>query len=132
MKRFRQAWLFASLALMAACTQEQQRASVAAEEGTIVIYMTDDMRFAPQHAAISVGTHVMWINDGGLPHTSTDAPGQARVEEHNVLPRDAAPWNSGELEPGERFVQGFTVKGNYTYVCLLHEGVGMIGTLTVQ
>ena len=42
--------------------------------------------------------------------------------------------NSGMLingVPGEPFVVTFTQPGTYDYVCLLHENMGMKGTITV-
>ncbi len=94
--------------------------------------MTDDLRFVPENLAISVGDTVVWIIEGALPHTSTDKPGSAGVDEHNILPEGAEPWDSGLLDPGETYRTVLTVAGNYTYVCLIHEAGGMIGRLTVQ
>ncbi len=94
--------------------------------------MTDDLRFVPENPAISVGDTVVWIIEGALPHTATDKPGSAGVDEHNILPAGAEPWDSGLLDPGQTYRTVLTVAGNYTYVCLIHEAGGMIGRLTVQ
>jgi plastocyanin len=103
-----------------------------ADEREVVIRMTDNMRFEPENVTVSPGDTVVWINVGDLPHTSTDMPGTAGIDEHNVLPAEAPPWDSGQLEPGERFTLVFTVEGDYTYVCTIHEVAGMIGRLTVR
>ncbi len=56
---------------------------------TVVIRMTDGLRFVPENLAISVGDTVVRIIEGALPHTSTDKPGNAGVDEHNILPQGA-------------------------------------------
>ncbi len=133
MRTDRWMWALTSVALAAACAGESDsRDEVAAGEHTVVIRMTDDLRFVPENLAISVGDTVVWIIEGALPHTATDKPGSAGVDEHNILPAGAEPWDSGLLDPGETYRTVLTVAGNYTYVCLIHEAGGMIGRLTVQ
>ena len=125
-----------ALALLAACGGERapQRAPPPFEsrEHLVVIRMTDAMRFVPQHPSVAIGDTVVWINAGAMPHTATDRPGTAGVEQHNVLPAGAEPWDSGLLEPGAQFRLVLTVEGEYTYLCYLHEAAGMIGYLTVR
>jgi plastocyanin len=101
-------------------------------EHKLVIRMSDNMRFAPENRAISVGDTVVWINDGRMEHTITDVPGKAAVNEHNILPPGADPWDSGELAPGATFIRVFTIPGEYTYLCTLHEATGMVAHLTVH
>ena len=105
---------------------------VVSDEHKVVIRMSDNMRFAPETRSISVGDTVVWTNDGRMEHTTTDVPGKAGVNEHNVLPPGADPWDSGELAPGETFRQVFTTPGEYTYLCTLHEAAGMVARLTVH
>lgn len=93
--------------------------------------MADDMRFSPMELTVSVGDTITWINDGDLPHTSSDQPGLAAVNIHNVLPGGAAPWNSGLLDHGDSITVVFDTPGEYTYLCLIHETNGMIGTISV-
>ena len=100
-------------------------------EHLVFIRMTDDMRFEPAHPAVAVGDTVVWINDGAMPHTSTDEPGRAAVPENNVLPDGASTWDSGLLQSGERFQLVMEAPGQYTYLCILHEGLMMIGHLEV-
>lgn len=48
------------------------------------------------------------------------------------IPEGAAPWDSGFLvNPGDRFEVTFAEEGVYDYVCLRHEGAGMVGRLIV-
>ncbi len=126
-------WALTSVALAAACAGESgSRDQVEVGEHAVVIRMTDDLRFDPENPAITVGDTVVWIIEGALPHTSTDKPGTAGVDEHTILPEGAEPWDSGLLDPGETYRTVLTVTGDYTYVCLLHEAAGMVGRLTVQ
>ncbi len=105
---------------------------VVAGAHTLVVRMTDEMRFVPEHPIIGVGDTVIWTNSGRLPHTSTDEPGRAAVADHTVLPPGAEPWDSGVVDPGGRFRHVFRVSGDYTYLCLLHEAAGMVGRITVK
>lgn len=67
--------------------------------------------FAPQNAIIQAGDSVTWINLDNTTHsvTSTSTTG--------------ASWNSGTLEPGERFTRQFEEPGTYTYA-------GKVGSMT--
>ncbi|GMR13856.1 MAG: hypothetical protein BMS9Abin29_2080 [Gemmatimonadota bacterium] len=134
----------AGLLILAACASESDGAAgggdsnretvatVESSRGMLVIRMSDDMVFGPEHAAIDVGDTVVWIQEGALPHTTTNGPGQAGVPEHAVLPDGAEPWDSGLLDPGERFSVVFDTPGEYTYLCTIHEAAGMVGRITVR
>lgn len=98
---------------------------------TVIVRMRDDMRFYPESVTIAPGDTIVWINEGAMPHTATDKPGTAALEEHNVLPPGAEPFDSGLLQSGERFQHVFTVAGDYAYLCFLHEGLGMVGHVKV-
>ena len=107
-------------------------APVESSEGMLVIRMSDDMAFSPDHALINVGDTVVWIQEGAMPHTTSDGPGKAAVPEHSLLPEGAKPWDSGLLDPGERFLVVFDTRGEYTYLCTIHEAAGMVGRITVR
>jgi plastocyanin len=98
---------------------------------TVIVRMRDDMRFFPESVAIAPGDTIVWINEGAMPHTATDKPGTAALDEHNVLPPAAEPFDSGLLQSGERFQHVFTAAGDYAYLCFLHEGLGMVGHVKV-
>lgn len=116
------------------CSNEQSEPPeiVVLDEQTILIEMTDEMKFMPETLTVSVGETLVWINRGSLPHTATDNPINAAVPEHNVLPVNATSWDSKALQQGESFKYIPTVPGNYTYSCTLHEANGMIGRLIVR
>ncbi len=81
-------WALTSITLAAACAGESGSwDEVEVGDHTVVIRMTDDLRFVPENLAISVGDTVVRIIEGALPHTSTDKPGNAGVDEHNILPQ---------------------------------------------
>ncbi len=98
---------------------------------TVIVRMRDDMRFHPESVAIAPGDTIVWINEGAMPHTATDKPGTAALDEHNILPPGAEPFDSGLLQSGERFQHVFTAAGDYAYLCFLHEGLGMVGHVKV-
>lgn len=135
MRTTRGGWHLAAALLLAACgggDSAPHDAVPSGDEHVVVIRMTDEMRFVPEHPVVSVGDTIVWVNEGQMPHTSTDTPGTAGVAEHNVLPPDAGPWDSGLLDPGEQFRYVVTTPGEYTYLCFLHEAAGMVGRLTVK
>jgi|GEM_PF-6526942 len=74
-------------------------------------------RFEPQTLVVEAGTTVEWINAGTRVHTVTD--------EH-------AAWDSGSLEPGEKYSKKFDTKGTFAYYCIPHQEMGMVGTVIVK
>lgn len=113
-------------------SQQEAAAPVESSEGMLVISMSDDMAFSPGHAVIDVGDTVVWIQEGALPHTTSDGPGKAAVPEHALLPEGAEPWDSGLLDAGQRYSVVFDTPGEYTYLCTIHEAAGMVGRITVR
>ena len=113
-------------------SQQEAAAPVESSEGMLVISMSDDMVFSPRHAVIDVGDTVVWIQEGALPHTTSDGPGKAAVPEHALLPEGAEPWDSGLLDAGQRYSVVFDTPGEYTYLCTIHEAAGMVGRITVR
>jgi plastocyanin len=118
------------------------------------------MRFAPGDLQIHVGESVAFANHdtGMMPHTVSfrgDSPvldvvvPQPQPDGPPLLVFNPAVFgpsgnarafdgqeylNSGVLmqgAPGEPFSVTFTQPGTYEYVCLLHENMGMKGTITV-
>jgi plastocyanin len=98
---------------------------------TTIVKMTDDYKFNPASITIPKGTTVEWQGTGAQPHTVTDDPAKAMDKSHTVLPSGAEPWDSGLLNPGQSFKHTFTVAGDYAYICIPHEAMGMVGKITV-
>ena len=88
-------------------------------------------KFDPADLEISSGDTVEFINDTRGVHTVTADPTLAKDPANVVLPTGAAPFNSGSIAPGKVFTHVFDVDGEYQYVCLPHERMGMIAKIHV-
>ena len=74
------------------------------------------LAFAPAELSVPVGATVVWVNqEDAMPHTATSDDGL---------------WDSGTLDPGERFSFTFEEPGTYTYFCRIHPS--MKGTIVVE
>ena len=80
-----------------------------------VIVRIRDFEFVPARITVSSGTTIVWVNEGQGAHTST---------------ADDGSWDSGMLEPGERWSRTFTAVGEYPYHCTPHPF--MTGTVVVE
>jgi len=74
-----------------------------------------DYRFLPAKITVKPGTKVAWVNRGDAPHTATANNGA---------------FNSGTLQPGERFSRTFRKAGKFAYHCEIHPQ--MKGSVTVM
>lgn len=105
----------------------------------VTVEMTDDLRFEPADATVATGGTVTWENVGTVPHTVT--------AEDGAIPTDATYFASGGfdsesaarenlqagyVDEGERYRHRFETTGTYEYLCIPHEGSGMVGTLDVE
>lgn len=102
---------------------------VAGPEGTLA--------FEPAELSVSAGTTVSWGFASGGHNVS------CRPEDSDTvaLPDEAEPFASyrsdesphESLVPrGETYEHTFTVPGEYVYVCIPHDGQGMVGTIRVE
>lgn len=101
-----------------------------ADDGTAMV-----MRFINAHVSIRKGSSVTFVNNGmAAPHTITFGP---------ELPNIFVPYgdptnftgqqlNSGILPPGSTFTVTFNKAGTFSYICGLHDFLGMTGTVTVK
>jgi plastocyanin len=96
-----------------------------------LVTITDGFAFDPPAVTIRAGETIEWRNASAFSHTVTDDPAKAGQAGDASLPPGAPPFSSGELHPGESFRQRLAVPGSYAYFCLPHEGVGMLGRITV-
>ena len=76
-----------------------------------------DHFFDPAQLTVKVGTTVTWKSVG----QST----------HDLAARDGSFVNGG-MSFGQTFSFTFTKVGRYPYVCMQHEGDGMVGEVTVN
>ncbi len=106
------------------------------------------MRFLPNRLVIHAGGTVTWTNhDPETPHTITFgeepsggplgafAPSGAAVPGHATLTSPDEAANSGFVGAGLPFGTTFTATfvnpGTYSYICALHDDLGMKGTVVV-
>jgi plastocyanin len=86
-----------------------------------------DRRFDPGTVAIERGQLVVWRNMSRNPQTVTCDPSRVSDASHIALPPGAEPFDSGVINPNSTFSHTFTVPGEYQYVSLPFETLGMIG-----
>lgn len=82
-----------------------------------------DFFFRPDYTRIEPGDSVTWTMLDASPHTAT------------ATSASPAPFDSGELLPGQTFAFTFTAPGRYPYLCTLHpfmKGVVQVGPDTVD
>jgi plastocyanin len=84
---------------------------------TVVVQANDQLKFVPQTVSISVGDVVEWRNVGTVLHSVT-------------FQNDSA-ISDANLNGGQTFEVRFTQPGSFPYVCVYHQSLGMIGTVTV-
>lgn len=78
-------------------------------------------RFFPANAQVPVGASVTWTNNENVPHDVNGVDGA-------TFSSDAA---GGKMAKGDTFTYAFTAAGTYNYVCKIHEGQAMKGTIVV-
>jgi plastocyanin len=98
----------------------------------------------PQSSTVTipVGTTLTWENvSNNEPHTVTfPKAGHLPPPGKNPFAPPSGPsvydgtqlTNSGPLFPGQAYSLTFSAKGTFTYYCLFHYPLGMIGTVIVQ
>src|SRR5262245_15449301 len=86
-------------------------------EVKLVSIKMQDYYFEPDKITIEQGTTVEWINTGKHAHTVTD---------------ENSFWDSGNLEPNEKFSHRFDEKGKFKYYCVPHLRSGMTCTIIVK
>ena len=91
-----------------------------------------DMGFVPAAITVNAGDKVVWKNSSPVIHNVVDDASKALSVVDVKLPSGARPFDSGMLQPGQSYSRVFTEPGVYHYVCTLHEGSGMKGTIIVR
>jgi len=108
--------------------------------GTVLRFLDSDV--LNDKVTIPVGTTLTWMNESNNePHTVTvPKPGHTPPPGKNPFapPSGGNTYDgsqlvhSGPLFPGQGFSLTFLVKGTFTYYCLVHDDLGMIGTVVVK
>jgi plastocyanin len=85
---------------------------------TVNVSMTNFV-FTPKTATLAIGGTVHWMNNSTTAHTSTgDTP--------------LSLWDSGSVGAGGSFDFVFAAGGKYKYHCAFHQGLGMVGTVSIK
>jgi plastocyanin len=88
--------------------------------------------FDPATIHVKAGQTVEFRNTALITHSVTDDAKLAEDAADAAAPAGAAPFNSGDIAPGQIFTQTFTQPGTYTYFCTHHEGDGMVAKVIVD
>lgn len=97
-----------------------------------VVDMNDQLTFEPRGIEISVGEEVTWMNIGKIGHTVTADKSKATDRSLVSIPAGTKEWDSGFVNEKESFSRTFDKPGTYRYICIPHEGAGMVGTVVVN
>jgi plastocyanin len=97
----------------------------------VTVQMNDANKFVPATLSVPVGTTVTWTNVGQVTHDVTTDASMAIKASDVSLPAGAQPFSSGDINGGQSYSYTFTTPGTYHYVCIPHEVLGMLGTITV-
>ena len=101
------------------------------EAGTVV-EMNDQLTFEPKQLEVAAGEEVTWENVGKMAHTVTADKSKAADPTLVSIPDGTKEWDSGLRGEGESFSRTFQKAGTYRYICIPHEGAGMVGTVVVK
>lgn len=99
---------------------------------TVIVRMTDGLRFKPTRVVVHAGDTIEWQNKSSMSHTVTADARRAAEGKEVILPPGAAPFDSGEIAAGGTYRHTFTEPGTYKYICVPHAALGMIGEVSVQ
>lgn len=100
---------------------------------TYTVEMTAQSQFDPKQLTVKVGDTITWKVVGAMPHSTTSDPAKAADESNAQVPDGAETWDSGILTgEGTEFSYTVEVAGEYTYFCIPHESLGMIGNFTAE
>ena len=76
----------------------------------VVQVKMDNLKYMPPEVRVPVGGTVEWENTDSPPHTVTQKSGPGEK------------FDSGTLQPGQKFQHRFTKRGRVDYLCEIHPG----------
>lgn len=95
------------------------------------------MRFSPQYVILHQGDSITWTNnDPIMPHTVSFPGSDGNIPE-SFTPAGGSTYDgtvftsSGIMMPHTTYTLQFTKTGRYNYICILHDELGMKGTIIV-
>lgn len=80
-----------------------------------------DFQFIPASLNVTIGDTIRWVWDN---------TGSAHTTSATDVPPDALTWDQPIDALNPQFDYIVTVPGSYTYQCIIHSGVGMLGSFT--
>ena len=110
----------------------QQPSRAESGERAAVVDMNDQLAFEPKQIEVTAGEKVTWKNVGKVAHTVTADKSKVADPSLVSVPAGTKEWNSGFVGEGESFLRSFEKPGTYRYVCIPHEGAGMVGSVVVR
>ena len=113
-------------------SQPQQPSRADSGDSPAVIDMNDQLVFEPKQIEVAAGQKVTWKNVGKVAHTVTAAKSKVADPSLVSVPAGTKEWDSGFVGEGESFSRSFEKPGTYRYVCIPHEGAGMVGSVVVR
>jgi plastocyanin len=111
---------------------EATETSPAEAGGGTSVEMNDQLTFAPRKIEVPAGGDVTWRNAGKVAHTVTADESKAADPSLVSIPAGTRAWDSGLVNEGQSFSRKFDKPGTYRYICIPHEGAGMVGTVAVR
>jgi plastocyanin len=109
-----------------------KEATPAESDGAAVVEMNDQLAFEPKQIEVAAGEKVTWKNAGKVAHTVTADKSKAANPSLVSIPEGTKEWDSGFVGEGESFSRAFQSPGTYRYICIPHEGAGMVGSVVVR
>jgi plastocyanin len=97
--------------------------------------------FEPATITVSVGDEVVWHNNSARAHSVTAYDDRIPADaaffatggyDSTSAAREAWGGMNGALESGETFAHTFETPGQFSYFCIPHEPVGMVGRVVVE
>jgi plastocyanin len=88
--------------------------------GVVRNIKVEDYEFKPSSLTVNLGDTIRWFLDDGS-HTTTST----------TIPSAAASWNAPVNSSNPVFIYVPTVAGTYSYKCVPHASMGMVGSFTV-
>jgi plastocyanin len=83
------------------------------------IEATSGLAFSPGEVNVAPGTRIRWVNTSTVLHT--------------VTPSDHTEWSEGSIPgQGDTFEAVVNNPGSFDYICVPHQGDGMVGVIVVE
>lgn len=104
----------------------------AAQPTPRLIEMVWQTTYRPSSLALPAGGTIVWHNTDTVVHSvvAADSVSSATGGPASV-PAGAAPFDSGDLAPGDTWAYTFTTAGEYVFLCRYHVDEQMLGVITI-